>query len=151
LNGVVFASAVIIAITFSAMFVLAQVRGGAVAGTVLLSLLAILASSIHFLARPHILSWLFTLLWFCLLDCSETTPLGGRRLLWLPLIMLLWVNVHGGFVMGFILLGIYALANFANFLYTKNPAERGVAGKRLWKIVLIGICSGVASLINPYG
>ena len=97
LNGVVFGSAIVIAITFSLMFILAQARGGSLAGTVLLSLLAITSSSIHFLARPHILSWLLTLFWFHLLDSSETTPSGGKKLLWLPVIMLLWVNVHGGF------------------------------------------------------
>ena len=108
LNGVVFGSAFVIAVTFSLMFILAHARGGSLVGTVLLSLLAITASSIHFLARPHILSWLLTLFWFHLLDSSESTPSGGTKLLWLPPIMLLWVNVHGGFVVGFVLLGIYA-------------------------------------------
>ncbi|HSS98068.1 MAG TPA: hypothetical protein VLK33_13600 [Terriglobales bacterium] len=151
LNGVVFGSAFVIAVTFSLMFLLAQARGGSLAGTVLLSLLAITASSIHFLARPHILSWVLTLLWFHLLDSSETTPSGGRKLLWLPAIMLLWVNVHGGFVIGFVLLGICALTNFASFRFSKNQAERDIAGKRFWRIILVGIACAFTSLINPFG
>jgi hypothetical protein len=151
LNGVVFGSAFVIAVTFSLMFMLAQARGGTLLGTVLLSLLAMTASSIHFLARPHILSWLLTLFWFHLLDSSEKAPSGGKKLLWLPAIMLLWVNMHGGFVIGFVLLGIYGLTNLASFLRSKNPAERKVAGKRLWRIGLVGITSGLASLINPFG
>ena len=151
LNGVVFASAFVIAITFSLMFILVRARGGSLAATTLLSLLAIAASSIHLLARPHIFSWLLTVVWFHLLDSSETTPSYGRKLLWLPVIMLLWVNVHGGFVIGFILLGIYALINLASFRGSKNLAERGLAGKRLRRIILVGIASALASLINPYG
>lgn len=151
LNGVVFASALVIAITFSLTFILAQARGASLAAATLLSLLAITASSIHFLARPHIFSWLLTVLWFYFLDSSETTPSGGRKLFWLPVIMLLWVNVHGGFVIGFILLGVYALVNLASFRRSKNPAERGLAGKRLTRIIFVGIASGLASLINPYG
>jgi hypothetical protein len=151
LNGVVFASAVVIALTFSLMFRLAQARGGTLIVTFLISLLAVAASSIHFLARPHIFSWLLTLLWFHLLDTSETTPSGGKSLLWLPLLMLLWVNIHGGFLMGFFLLGIYALTNFLCFLRSKNPAERGVTRKRFIRIVLIGMVSAWASVMNPFG
>ena len=151
LNGVVFASAVVIALTFSLIFILAQARGGSFAATILLSLLAITASSIHFLARPHIFSWLLTVLWFHLLDSSETTPSGGKKLWWLPVITLLWINVHGGFIIGFILLGIYALINLASFYSLKNPAERALARKRLTRIILVGIASGFASRINPYG
>jgi len=61
LNGVVFVSTLAIAITFSLMFILAQARGASLAATTLLSLLAITGSSIHFLARPHIFSWLLLL------------------------------------------------------------------------------------------
>jgi hypothetical protein len=65
---------------------------------------------IHFLARPHVVSWLFTLVWFWALDSSERDCLRGRgrsRWLWaLPFLMLVWVNVHGGFLVGFVLLAI---------------------------------------------
>jgi hypothetical protein len=61
------------------------------------------------------------------------------------------VNVHGGFVIGFVLLAIYALTNLASFRRSKNPAEREVAGKRLWRIILVGIACGLTSLINPFG
>ena len=36
-----------------------------------LVLLAVSASMIHFLARPHVVSWLFAVLWFWILDSSE--------------------------------------------------------------------------------
>ena len=40
--------------------------------TALLLALSLGASMIHLLARPHVLSWLFTVIWFQLLDGSES-------------------------------------------------------------------------------
>jgi hypothetical protein len=151
LNGVVFVSALIIALTFTWMFRLALRRGGTLAGSLLLSLLAICAASIHFLARPHVVSWLLTLLWFYLLDSSETDPQGARRLFWLPFIMLLWVNVHGGFLVGFVLLAIYLVPNLLHFLRTRAAARREIAAKRCRRLSLVLLLSLLATLVNPYG
>ncbi|MGA9074559.1 MAG: hypothetical protein WB368_10655, partial [Candidatus Sulfotelmatobacter sp.] len=115
LNGVVFFTAPIIALTFSWTFRLLLRRGTNFLVALALVLLAASASMIHFLARPHVVSWLFTVLWFWVLESSERkandSPADGRRLfLWLlPPLMLVWVNVHGGFLLGFVLLGIYWL------------------------------------------
>jgi len=65
--------------------------------------------------------------------------------------MLLWVNVHGGFLMGFLLLGIYVLPNLLNFLRSRNPGQRDVSGKRLKRLAVVGLLSALASFINPYG
>jgi len=116
-----------------------------------LSMLAMGAATIHFLARPHILSWLLTLVWFYLLDSSETNPSGGRKLFWLPVIMILWVNVHGGFLMGFFLLGIYILPSLLHLFRSRNSAQREVAGKRLRRLLLITLISTFATLVNPFG
>src|SRR5208282_1949045 len=125
LNGVVWFTAVVIAGVFAWTFRLLLRRGTNVFVALLLVLLAASASMIHFLARPHVLSWLLTLAWFWILDSSETgclpeDPAGraathsaatGQRRLWLlPLLMLVWVNVHGGFLVGFVLLAIYGLS-----------------------------------------
>ncbi|MFZ2085519.1 MAG: hypothetical protein WAU92_13575, partial [Candidatus Sulfotelmatobacter sp.] len=116
LNGVVFFTAPIIALTFSWTFRLLLRRGTNFLVALALVLLAASASMIHFLARPHVVSWLFTVLWFWVLESSERkandSPDDGRRhFLWLlPPLMLVWVNVHGGFLLGFVLLGIYWLS-----------------------------------------
>ncbi len=41
------------------------------------------------------------------LQHSEASPRRGWMLWLLPLLMLVWVNVHGGFLLGFVLLAIY--------------------------------------------
>ena len=71
LNGVVLFTALIIAVTFTWTFRLLLRWGTNVVVAVILVLLAASASMIHFLARPHVVSWLFTVAWFWILESSE--------------------------------------------------------------------------------
>ena len=41
---------------------------------------------------------------------------GGRLLPWLPLLVLVWVNSHGGYAIAFILLACYTAGEAANAL-----------------------------------
>jgi hypothetical protein len=67
--------------------------------------LAAAAAAVFWAARPYMWSFVFSALFIWILDQERW---GGRRwLLWLPAIMLLWVNSHPGFAVGFILLAIY--------------------------------------------
>src|SRR5262249_32681975 len=103
LNGVVFLMATVIAANFALLFRMMLRRGTSMPVAVLLLLLAVSASTIHFFARPHVASWILTVAWFALLDHAEQAG-ETRCLWWLPLLMLVWVNVHGGFLVGFVLL-----------------------------------------------
>ncbi len=149
LNGVVFASALAIAATFALTLRLALARGGNLPVTVFLLALAVAASAIHLFARPHILSWLFVAIWFHLLDNWETGGgfVKGSGLLWLPALMLIWVNVHGGFITGFILLGIYLASELARYA---TGRERNALG-RLKNLAGITVACFAATFVNPYG
>jgi hypothetical protein len=171
LNGVVWFTAVVIAGVFAWTFRLLLRRGTNVFVALVLLLLAASASMIHFLARPHVLSWLFTLAWFWILDSSETDcmrthPTGpsamhfaatSRRRLWLlPLLMLVWVNVHGGFLVGFVLLAIYWLSAIWYAVRLKEDKFAEFLAKQRWRaqakrLAAVGLAAGVASLVNPYG
>jgi hypothetical protein len=150
LNGVVFFSAVIIALTFSLTLRLCLRRGADLPVTALLLALSLGASMIHLFARPHVLSWLFTVIWFQVLDSSENGE-GRRRLWYLPALMLLWANVHGGFVVGFVLLGLYLLSDTILYYRCRNTEERGSLVARLRALGIVAGLSLLASLINPYG
>jgi hypothetical protein len=161
LNGVVWLTAVVIAVVFAWVFRLLLAGGANVLVALPLVLLALWASTIHFLARPHVVSWLFTLAWFVILDASERDSFGnvarGQRWLWtLPLLMLVWVNVHGGFLVGFVLWGIFLVSAAWRWVYAKDNRIEDVlqkiaAGKRLWSLIWVGLLSAAASLVNPYG
>ncbi len=159
LNGVIWLTAVVIATVFAWTFRLAVARGTNLLLALLLTLLAISASMIHFLARPHVLSWLFALAWFWILDSTERNGLEGRRSRWLwalPLSMVLWVNVHGGFLLGFVLLGIYWLGSLWTWMTARETRleeslEKIASGQRARQLTGVGLLSIAASFVNPYG
>ncbi len=161
LNAVVLFTAAVIATVFACVFRLLVSRGTNVLLAVILVLLAASASMIHFLARPHVLSWLFALAWFWILDSFENVPVNlqarsSRLVYWFPITMLLWVNLHGGFLLGFALLGIYCISATWDSLTPSGgqfeDALRQIqAGKRARTLLLAGSLSALATLLNPYG
>jgi hypothetical protein len=153
LNGVVFFTAVIIALTFALTLRLCLQRGADLPVTALLLALSLGVSMIHLFARPHVLSWLFTVIWFQLLDSSESAnPAASQRRLWyLPALMLLWVNLHGGFVLGFALLGLYLLSAVVRYYRSRDGEESRSLAQRSKTLGMVTVASLAASLINPYG
>ena len=116
LNGVVWLTAVVIAAVFAWTFRLLIVRRANMLVALVLVLLALSASMIHFLARPAraelaVYAGMVLGCWILPSGMLSTGEAGkGARWLWaLPLLMLVWVNVHGGFLVGFVLLGIFLL------------------------------------------
>lgn len=86
--------------------------------------------------RCQMFTFVFFALWIYIL---ERIKRGENRLLWtLPATMLIWANLHGGFVSGLGLLVIYGIGEFLN----RKPFK---------KYFLILIPSALITIINPYG
>lgn len=87
---------------------------------------------------------LFSVLFFAVLLMAMTEADAGRRLrLWLvPLLMALWVNVHGGWIVGLGILGIWTAIRLFD--------PRMPVGDRL-VVAGIGLSAVGATLLNPYG
>ncbi len=150
LNGVVLLTAVVIALTFALVFRMMMARGAHLPVAICVLLVALTASTIHFLARPHIVSWLLVVLWFGLLERFEAEG-NWRRLAWLPAMTLLWVNVHGGFLLGFALLGIYFVSALLSVWTARIGIEKDSARSRAKVLAVAGIACGVLTLANPSG
>jgi hypothetical protein len=151
LNGVAWLCAVIVATTF--IFLLSQLlrRGTGLPLAILLMLLAEAAASIHLFARPHIVSWLFVLLWFSALERWERGD-ARRWLPWFfPLSTVLWVNLHGGWLFGFALLAIYIVAAVVESLRAADAFAAVRAGQRARGMAWAGVASALATLFNPFG
>ena len=150
LNGVVWLAALLMSTAFAVLFWQMLARGTGLPVALLLWLLVLGASSIHVFARPHIVSWLFTLLWFVALERWEQ----GSAPLWLrwffPLSMLLWVNLHGGWLLGMTLLAIYALAAFVESLRGPDAIARILSAHRARAMSWTFVASAVATVVNPY-
>jgi hypothetical protein len=154
LNGVVWLCALLVAGTY--MLLLSQLlkRGTGLLLSVVLMLLSEAAATIHLYARPHIVSWLLSLLWFVALDCWESSESGTlpRWISWFfPTSMVLWVNLHGGWLFGMALFGIYVLAALVESVRTKDALAAIRAAHRARAMALVWMVSAAATLVNPFG
>jgi hypothetical protein len=153
LNGVVWLCAWLVAGTLTLLLAQLLRRGTGLLLAIVLMLLAEAASTIHLYARPHIVSWLFSLLWFVALERWEHGRAPGWIRWLFPASMLLWVNLHGGWLFGMALLGIYTLAAFVESWRTrKKDAFAAIrAAHRARAMAAAFAASALATLVNPYG
>jgi hypothetical protein len=63
--------------------------------------------------------------------------------------MLLWVNLHGGYLAGFVLIGIYLFGDLIKYI-TSQGAERDIYKKKARFLGLITVACLFVSLVNPY-
>jgi hypothetical protein len=148
LTGVVIFFAYVIALTYYLLFRIVRKTGGNILAEIIVILLAITASEIHWLARPHIFSLLLLVIWYTLLD--EFQYRNKNYLYFLPLMMLLWVNLHGGFIIALVLTGIYLFDNLAKVFLLHGEEKRECRRKAGLLGVVFAACL-LVSLVNPYG
>jgi hypothetical protein len=128
---------ILIAASVSVLFRHMVWRGVGVCIALPLTLLTVGASSIHYLARPHVLGLLFFALTAWVIDRERSSP---DRLIWsLPLLFLVWTNCHGSFLAGLAMLGLWTVEGAL--------AIRPIPSRPL---MVLAACS-VATLGNPYG
>ena len=105
-----------------------------------LMILTIQALAPAFMVRPHLWTLLFFTMFILLLHKGLEEKPGV--LYWIPLLMLAWVNCHGGVVAG---LAIYTTVTLT------AGTQSILTGEKTWKPLLASfLCSCLAVLINPY-
>ena len=147
LTGIVIFFSLIISLAYSLFFKILKADNNIVL-SIFFALLVLLSSQVHWLARPHIFSLPLMIIWYYLLD--EYQYKDKNYLYVLPLIMLVWVNLHGGFLAGFILIGIYLFGNIVKFV-TSHDLERIIYKRKAKLLGLITIICLLVCLINPFG
>jgi hypothetical protein len=115
---------------------------------IVITVLAFTSSQIHWLARPHVFSFVLMILCHYLLETWHRGRMN--RLYLLPPMMLLWVNLHGGFVGGFVLLGAYSIGNLIGLL-SAPPEARAILRRKIKQLGLTTFACLAACLINPQG
>lgn len=144
LTGVVLFFSFLIAFSYYLLFKILKRYDINILFVVIILLLVIASSQIHWLARPHIFSMIIFIIWYYMLD--EFQYRNINHLLLMPFIMILWVNLHGGFISGFLLLGIYLVGNLVSFIVNKKDEAKG---RVIYLTVIIVLCL-VTACINPY-
>ena len=106
--------------------------------------LTALAISSHFLARPHVFSYVLLSVWLIiLLETCDRDRFRPPAVI-LAAMIVLWSNVHPSFTFGLFLLCIFAGWNCLEKVLQRRYAECR------WPVFVIFIVAS-ASLVNPYG
>ncbi len=149
MTAVVLASMVIMAGAFTLLYRVARWRSGQPLVAFAVTLLAVGVSSIHWLARPHLVTWLLVAVFVWLLE--EAAAGKPRRLIWVPPLMAVWTNLHGGFVAGLLIVASYAGGELIGGLVARAGQERRAAFARSRRYGLTLALAAAATLLNPYG
>jgi hypothetical protein len=150
LPGLAVAIASLIASIFLVLYERCRRAGAHFAIVLPMILIGAIASSNHWLVRPHLFTWLGVLILSGLLESYHRDKLS-KRMLWLlvALTMLFWVNLHPAFLLSFVMMFIYFCAELLIALC--KPEDRLQSLQRAHGL---GICMAVgffATLLNPYG
>jgi hypothetical protein len=109
---------------------------------------ALIVAEERFLIRPEMVSFLLLgVMLRLLLEATESSP---RRLLGLPLVMLLWVNTHSLFVIGLFCIAC-TVAGAVGGAYWRSATGTGAGGRaRVMPLLAAAIACAAAALLNPY-
>lgn len=91
-------------------------------------------------ARPHVLVWSLLAVWTALLLMSRDEQKPPP--LWLAVLMLLWTNLHGSFLLGFIVVGAMCMDGLA---------KAGWSRQQFFGWLNFGLLALIASLLNVNG
>jgi hypothetical protein len=146
-------SATLLLVALSGILVLllyyyASLRCGDSKAAFVASLMLIPALGPFFTLRPQILGAIFLVTTLILLERFRQ---GHQRALWfLPLVFLCWVNTHGSFVFGFLVLGVAWLSGQVQFSCGGLFAERWTKRQSV-QLLLAALFSVLVLPITPYG
>jgi hypothetical protein len=150
-------TAVIVTLTFG--FVWGTMSGGSFSKAFMI-VLAAAASAVYWAARPYLVTFLLSAIFLWVLEDYR----WGRnnRLYWLPLLMILWANSHGGFAVGFILIAIYTTDLAIRRAWERFSPPQGDRTsslsttqasfqQKLSSLLIVGLLCAGAVAINPSG
>jgi hypothetical protein len=115
--------------------------------------LTVATTTVHWLARPHLFSWLLLAMFCWFFEKFRAT---GRKawLLPMPALMVLWVNLHPGFVVGLALIATWLLGAVTDCIRNvgqKNVPRAKQLRESIFWVGLIGLACLATTLVNPYG
>lgn len=121
--------------------------------TLVIALLAVLGSTVAAAPKPVLFSFVCFIVFLITLDRADFRT---QRIV-LPLVMILWSNTHGGFSLGFLLVGAYWFYPLAETIIRNGLIEKTrpiippeIRRHMIRFAALAGLVL-IASLINPYG
>ena len=152
LQAVVLFSILLVSTTFAALFLLVRRKSNPLVALAV-TMVAAASSSIHWMARPHLFTLLFLVIFYAALELvreGRTRVLGVPILAALPVISILWTNLHAGFFVGAMMITAYGGGELMHLLFSSNTENRRPAWLQARRYFLSAFACMAASLINPY-
>lgn len=146
LGGIVLLCALLLALALAQVFGEITRRSGSLAASLLVFGLALTASTIHWISRPHLFTYLLLGLWSFQLEALWRAE--HRRWWVFPLIMLVWANLHGMFVVGLLTLGLTGMGYGWQRVIAQEAEPTPGLGKML---LLAAASSGMVTFLTPSG
>lgn len=144
LDGIVLLTALMITLTWGLVYQQAIKKSRSFFAALIFIALGVAASQLHVLPRPHLFTYVMTAIWITVLEAMEE---NRTRVWWLlPALMLIWVNLHGMFILGIGILGIYLIGDFLD-----RPATDWFRTNKTKSLLAAAGLSLLATLISPSG
>ena len=142
----IFTRTVLFGITFFLVGYEAKRRSGSwrIAAFIVALAAIMTLSNVH--VRTQMWSWIPFILYLILLSRYSDHQLPKAWLFLLPVLMIFWVNAHGAFILGLVMIGTFLLGELLRTLLKLPDALQ--LKEVLW-LAWIGLLTGLATLVNP--
>jgi hypothetical protein len=145
--GTIVGFAIIIWASYFLVYRQLRMRGTHVIPALFLLTLAFICASPTWAARPQMITLLFLALFSLVLYRFEQTR-DQRLLVVFPLSMLLWGNLHGGWVLGLVLIAVTLIGQWLNNV---TGHENAFTRRDLGALAVTLLVSTLATAVNPNG
>jgi hypothetical protein len=152
LRAVVLFTVALLCLIYTMLYLLARRRSNVIVA-IWVTMIAAAASSIHWLARPHLFTLLFIVMFYGGLERIREGRGSIAGVPWLavfPAVTILWTNLHGGFFVGILMIAAYGGGEFLQYLFSADPQERDRSRHQARAYFLSATACAAVSLINPY-
>ncbi len=118
--------------------------------------IGLMAGSFHFLCRPEIFSYLFTAIFLQVLHYARVAAaMENQRIFRIAFIltplMILWANMHTGFVTGISIIGACLLGAILGHLFLRENGKPLANKPLIVELALALLGTILATLVTPYG
>ncbi|MGC2299932.1 MAG: hypothetical protein WA476_14090, partial [Acidobacteriaceae bacterium] len=129
------------------VYCLGRLRSGSWGAAFGAACIALLLTTVSLLPRPLLFGWLLLVVEVAILWSLQK---GRDFTTWLPVLFLLWINVHGSWFIGFVLMAIFVACGFVDGEWGNLYATRWTPQQARKLLIVVG-ASFAALFANPYG
>ncbi|PIS42087.1 MAG: hypothetical protein COT24_05440 [Candidatus Kerfeldbacteria bacterium CG08_land_8_20_14_0_20_40_16] len=152
-SGLVLFKTLIILITFGILLKTVNTLWGRSLSALLILVGMGMMGAFRFVERPEIFTFLLLSILIYILFNYQTSK-KSWVIFFLPLIFLFWINVHGGFIIGWGLLGLFTITHLVFYLLKARITwleQFSLTAQKLKLLVLASFLSILICFVNPYG